>query len=163
MNYNFPVGSDSTQPGQMNYGSPGAQSLANPTLSQVSTGGYSPDSIMNFGAGFASPNVAAGDGMFSSGSMYGNKDQMGWLSGGAAVGSSLLNAYLGLGQLSEAKKNNAANRASTNANYEAQSTLTNGQLRDRQQARINQSGGTGKYASVESYMAQNGVKEGPIV
>lgn len=88
-----------------------------------------------------------------------NKDGItteGW--GGLALGSlqGLGGAYLGMKQYGLAQDKFKETKRQFNKNYESQKTLTNGQLEDRQRARV--ASNPGAYASVGDYMKKNGVK-----
>ena len=96
------------------------------------------------------------------GSMLGSTDTKtgiktdGWgnLALGAAQG--IGGAYLGMKQYGLAQDKFKETKRQFNKNYESQKTLTNGQLEDRQRARV--ASNPGAYASVGDYMKKNGVK-----
>jgi len=80
---------------------------------------------------------------------------------GLALGGvmGLANTLLGYKQYSLARDALKASRESEMRNYNAQRNLTNSRLEDRQNARINSSGGTNAtYESPSSYMDKYGIK-----
>lgn len=94
------------------------------------------------------------------GSMLGKTDengaQQGW--GGLALGaaSGLANTYMGLKQYKLAKDDIKQNKREFDLNFGVQRGLTNTAMRDRQTARV--AAAPNSTQSVESYMAQNGIK-----
>lgn len=86
----------------------------------------------------------------------GTRDQQGW--GGLALGgaSSLANMYMGMKQYGLAKDQLAFQKESFNKQYDANRTLTNSRLEDRQRARV--ASNAGAYQSVGDYMNEKGVK-----
>jgi hypothetical protein len=68
---------------------------------------------------------------------------------------SLAQSFLGWGQLSEGKRQNAIAQDNWQKQYDNQATLTNASLRDRQSARV--AANPGAYQSVGEYMQQNKV------
>jgi hypothetical protein len=87
-------------------------------------------------------------------SAVGTRENPGW--GGLAVGagSALMNAFMGMKQYGLAKSQLAESRRRYDQDYQAQKTLTNAQLEDRQHARVASNPG---YQSVGAYMNQNRV------
>lgn len=79
----------------------------------------------------------------------------GW--GGMALGAAqgISGAFMGMQQYNLAKKTLAENKKQFNLNFNTQRTLTNGQLEDRQRARV--ASNAGAYQSVGDYMQKNGV------
>jgi len=82
--------------------------------------------------------------------------QQGW--GGLALGAAqgISSAFMGMKQYGLAKDALKENKRQFNTNYEAQRTLTNSQLEDRQRARV--AANAGAYQSVGDYMDQNRIK-----
>ena len=80
---------------------------------------------------------------------------MGW--GGMALGAAngLMQGYMGMKQYGLAKESLAESKRQFQLNYDAQKTLTNATLEDRQRSRI---AANPKYESVGDYMAKNGIR-----
>lgn len=78
--------------------------------------------------------------------------------GGAALGliQGLGSAYMGMKQYGLAKEQLQFSKDSFNKNYEAQKSMTNVSMEDRQRARV--ASNAGAYQSVGDYMAKNGIK-----
>ena len=89
----------------------------------------------------------------------GTKEAPGW--GGMALGaaSGLASAFMGMKQYGLAKDTLAQNKQQFQMQYDAQKSMTNSSMEDRQRARI-ASAGTGASAipSVSDYMSKYGVK-----
>lgn len=85
----------------------------------------------------------------------GGQSQSGW--GGLALGAiqGIGGAYMGMKQFGLAKDTLKENKRQYDQNYQAQKTLTNSQLEDRQAARV--ASNAGAYASVGDYMKKNGI------
>ena len=79
----------------------------------------------------------------------------GW--GGLALGaaSGLMQGYMGMKQYGLAKESLAEGKRQFQLNYDAQKTLTNSTLEDRQRSRI---AANPKYESVGAYMDKNGIR-----
>ena len=75
---------------------------------------------------------------------------------GLNLGSTLLNGYLGMKQYGLAKDSLAFEKDSFNKNYAAQKQLTNNQLRNQAQSKINM--GRSDAIPVEEYMAKYGIQ-----
>lgn len=80
----------------------------------------------------------------------------GW--GGMAMGAlqGLGSAYMGMKQYGLAKDQLAFSKSAFERNFNAQKTLTNSSLEDRQRARV--ASNPGAYQSVGEYMSKNGVQ-----
>ena len=80
---------------------------------------------------------------------------MGW--GGLALGAAngLMQGYMGMKQYGLAKESLAESKRQFQLNYDAQKTITNSTLEDRQRSRI---AANPKYESVASYMGRNGIR-----
>ena len=163
----------------LNYGI-GAQPKAMPFYSDpfsagaVNVGGALNGSILpDIGASTASrfmannPMAGMGGGGVASGpsfmqGMLGYTDEAtgmknnGW--GSAALGliQGLGGAYMGMKQYGLAKEQLQFSKDSFNKNYEAQKSMTNASMEDRQRARV--ASNAGAYQSVGDYMAKNGIK-----
>lgn len=66
--------------------------------------------------------------LFNRQAMYGGKDQTGWLTGGAQVGSTILGGFLGLQQMRMGRRQMRQERAFAETNLANQAALTNRQL-----------------------------------
>lgn len=89
-------------------------------------------------------------------SWLGTRDQQG-VAGLALGGAQALGGlYLGMQQYNVAKDTLAANKAQFERQFQANKTMTNASLEDRQRARV--AANAGAYQSVGDYMNQNGVK-----
>lgn len=101
-------------------------------------------------------NVAAPGGLSFLDRLVGTKDAPGV--GGLALGAinGIGSAYMGMQQYGMAKKQFEASQKQFQMNYDAQKTLTNSRLEDRQRARV--AANPGAYQSVGDYMARNGVR-----
>jgi hypothetical protein len=86
----------------------------------------------------------------------GSKDAPGW--GAPVVGAinGLGSAFMGMQQYGLAKKTFDESRRQFNLNFDAQRSLTNSRLEDRQRARV--ASNPGAYQSVGDYMNRYGVK-----
>lgn len=150
MSLNFPgINSDySSLVGFGNTGySPADFSLGTPLL---------PTQIGAPGSGsIARPDFLSWDGFMGGFNADGTKSN-GW--GGAALGlaQGLGSAYMGMKQYGLAKEQLQFSKDSFNKNYEAQKSMTNASMEDRQRARI--AANPGAYQSVGDYMAKNGIK-----
>lgn len=87
---------------------------------------------------------------------FGTRDQQGWAGPALQGVSSLANMYMGMKQYGLAKDQLAFQKDSFNKQYDANRTLTNSRLEDRQAARV--ASNPGAYQSVGDYMNQNKVK-----
>lgn len=85
-----------------------------------------------------------------------NKDQQGLLSPMLSAAQTGLGAYFGMKNYGLAKKQFAAAQDQFAKEYEAQRSLTNSQLADRQAARV--ASNPGAYQSVGDYMGQYAIK-----
>jgi len=149
----------------LNFNTPGAPMMPRRISPQqmapdLNFGGYqsnSPSSLLS-GTGFQAPGSgmaaasAASEGNWYDG-MFG-KDGWGNLALGGA--NTLLQGYMGLKQLDMAKDQLDFQKQAFEKNYNAQRQRTNTQLRDRQKRRYYEN--PDYYASVDEYMAKNGVK-----
>lgn len=84
------------------------------------------------------------------------KDQQGWLTPMLSAAQTGLGAYFGMKNYGLAKKQFAAAQDQFAKEYEAQRSLTNSQLADRQAARV--ASNPGAYQSVGDYMGQYAIK-----
>ena len=168
-------------PGLLNFGNtqmPGApQNLWSPEIAQPDMASYlSPRALLDgtngFGANSAPnpfdinfggntiPSYDTGNGGASGkgfwGSMIGDKENPGW--GGMALGaaSGLASAFMGMKQYGLAKDTLAQNKQQFQMQYDAQKSMTNSSLEDRQRARI--ASNPGAYQSPGDYMSKYGVK-----
>jgi len=80
---------------------------------------------------------------------------MGYVSPLVGLGTAGINAYLGMENLGLAEDSLAFQKDAFSKQFAAQQTLTNGQLRDRQAARI--SADPNAYQAVDAYMKENGI------
>lgn len=80
----------------------------------------------------------------------------GWAAPAAGLAQSVLNAFMGMKQFGLAKKALAENKRQFNLNYDAQRSMTNAALEDRQRARL--AANPGAYQSVGDYMNRYGIK-----
>jgi hypothetical protein len=87
---------------------------------------------------------------------FGTTQSPGWATAALGAGQGLLNGWLGMQQYGLAKDKLAEGKRQFELNYNAQRTMTNADLEDRQKARV--ASNPGAYESVGSYMAKNGVK-----
>ena len=146
-----------------NYGFDGAAGTGglglNPVASTV--GLRMPTTGSGFGGGntvygpAVTDTTAGGGGSWFDG-FLGTRDKQGW--GGLAIGGAqaLGGLYLGMQQYGLAKDQLAFQKESFNKQYDANRTLTNSRLEDRQKARV--ASNPGAYESVGDYMAKWGVK-----
>lgn len=84
------------------------------------------------------------------------KERQGWLNPMLSVAQTGLGAYFGMKNYGLAKKQFAAAQDQFGKEYEAQRSLTNSQLADRQAARV--ASNPGAYQSVGDYMGQYAIK-----
>lgn len=99
----------------------------------------------------------------SSGSIWDSflsKDgNQGWGNAAAGAAGGIFNAFMGMKQYGLAKDTLEQNKQQFAQNFDAQRSMTNSRMEDRQRARIGSSGGTNaNYQSVGDYMNKNGVK-----
>lgn len=87
---------------------------------------------------------------------FGTPQSPGWATGLLGAGQGLMNGWLGMQQYGLAKDKLAEGKRQFELNYNAQRTMTNADLEDRQKARV--ASNPGAYESVGSYMSKNGVK-----
>jgi hypothetical protein len=87
----------------------------------------------------------------------GIKDQ-GALMPALAAAQGLANAWIGMKQYGLGKKTLAENKRQFGLNFEANKTLANARLEDRQRARV--ASNAGAYQSVGEYMNKNAIKGG---
>lgn len=86
----------------------------------------------------------------------GTPQNPGWGSTAAGLGNGIFNSVMGMKAYGLAKDTLEFNKQSYAQNYAANKTLTNGQLEDRQRARV--ASNPGAYQSVGDYMNLHGVK-----
>lgn len=86
-------------------------------------------------------------------SFLGTGTQNGWGVPALEAGQGLFNSWLGLKQYGLARDQFRENRRQFNQNFEAQRTLTNSRLEDRQRARV--ASNPTAYQSVGDYLDQN--------
>ncbi len=146
MNWGRPAAAGGTAniPYSPAYGGYGAQPPANPATVPV-----------------GDPNPAAYDPWSWEGFLGGTNQKTGMSTagwGGMALGTlqGLTNAYLGMKQYGLAKESLDQSKEQFEQQYDAQRTLTNAQLEDRQRARL--AANPGAYQSVGDYMKRNGVR-----
>lgn len=101
------------------------------------------------------PDFLSWDGLLGGTNADGTKSN-GW--GSAALGliQGLGGAYMGMKQYGLAKEQLQFSKDAFNKNYEAQKSMTNASMEDRQRARV--ASNAGAYQSVGDYMAKNGIK-----
>lgn len=121
-------------------------------------GGYG---LQDNGLSLATPNLTGGmgtgDGPGGGGWNWLNtRDQQGVLGPALAGAGALANLFMGMKQYGLAKDQLAFQKDSFNKQYDANRTLTNSRLEDRQAARV--ASNPGAYQSVGDYMNQNKVK-----
>jgi hypothetical protein len=107
--------------------------------------------------GSSVPGVSGGGGWFDG--FLSTDKQQGWGTPAIGAASGLFNAWMGMKQYGLAKDQLSESKKQFGLNYDAQRTMTNAQLEDRQRARLGAAGGvTGGYKSVGDYMNDHGIK-----
>lgn len=96
-----------------------------------------------------------GSDWFSMKNLFGDKNQVGALPALFGIGSSLMDGWLGMEKLDLAKDSLNFQKDAFSKQFENQRTLTNAELRDRQNARV--ASNPTAYQSVDDYMKANGV------
>lgn len=96
-----------------------------------------------------------GSDWFSMKNLFGDKSQIGALPALFGIGSSLMDGWLGMEKLDLAKDSLNFQKDAFSKQFENQRTLTNAELRDRQNARV--ASNPTAYQSVDDYMKANGV------
>lgn len=87
---------------------------------------------------------------------FGTSQNPGWATAAFGAGQGLLNGWLGMQQYGLAKDKLAEGKRQFELNYNAQRSMTNADLEDRQRARV--ASNANAYESVGSYMDKHGVK-----
>ena len=96
-----------------------------------------------------------GSDWFSRNNLFGDKNQIGVLDGIFGIGKGLMDGWLGMEKLDLAKDSLNFQKDAFSKQFENQRTLTNAELRDRQNARV--ASNPTAYQSVDDYMKANGV------
>jgi hypothetical protein len=146
--YNFPIGINSGLPNIGNSLQYGVTPPVSAQVPQNTVGAYKP---IEFG--------------LNQQSMLGGANNIGWLTGGASVAGSMFNAWNGIQQLNQAKKQFSFQKDYANRNLANQATTINNTIEDRQRSRLTsleRSGAKNPYGSLANYMSKHSVNGNSI-
>ena len=144
-----------------NYGN--TNPISNMGNSALMSGNYMPPSlsdqlgnVSSLGLNYQAPNMASGGGGYGLSDFFGKDGKAGHAGLALNALTGVGNLFMGMKQYGLAKDTLAENKRQFALNFDAQQKLTNSQLADRQNARIQSSPGA-NFESTAEYMKKYGV------